>query len=129
MIWILAHKRLLTQSRMQHLNLTTQGNCNICDGGLETTNHLFASCRYSRDIFAKLGDWCGIKLPGKDCINRLLQYRERSATKKKIVGLRLAPGRYNTGKVGDRRHITHVVQNTNIVTRNSRHKGLCCLDK
>ena len=68
-IWIIAHKRLLTQARMQHLNLTTQGYCNICDDGQETVNHLFTKCRYSREIFAKLVEWCGIKLPDIDCIN------------------------------------------------------------
>ena len=34
LIWVLAHKRLLTRARMQYLNMTTTGNCYICDDGV-----------------------------------------------------------------------------------------------
>ena len=75
---------------MKHLNLTTIGNCYICDEDWETVNHLFSRCRYSRGIFKDIGDWCGIKLPEEESINWWLRYRERSATKKKIWGIILA---------------------------------------
>ena len=127
-VWIIAHKRLLTQTRMQHINLTTKGNCNICDDDLETTNHLFASCRYSREIFANLGDWCGIKLPDHDCNTWWLKYRDRSATKKKIVRIILAAEIYYIWQVRNRAKFDLVVQNQSIVCRNIRNDVISRLD-
>ena len=89
-IWLLAHKRLLTGVRMKHLNLNTNGNCYICDEGLETDNHLFSRCRYSRGIFKEIGEWSGIQLPEEESIKWWIRFRERSATKKKIAGIILA---------------------------------------
>ena len=89
-IWVIAHQRLLTGARMIHLNMTTSGKCYICDESLETVNHLFSSCRYSRRIFEELGNWCGTKLPEEDCIKWWLRCRERSAIKKKVVGVIVA---------------------------------------
>ena len=40
-IWVMAHQRLLTGSRMIHLNMSSTGNCYFCDDSLETANHLF----------------------------------------------------------------------------------------
>ena len=57
-IWLIAHKRLLTGDRMKHLNMTMTGNCCICDEELETVDHLFSKCRFSRRIFKAIGDWC-----------------------------------------------------------------------
>ena len=114
-IWIIAHKRLLTQTRLLQMTMTTQVKCLICDDGQETVNHLFARCRYSRYIFAEIGDWCGIKLPEDDCINWWLYYKERSATKNKIVGVILAASIYNLWNALNLAKIDFVVKNQNSV--------------
>ena len=127
-IWIIAHKRLLTQTRLQHLNMSTQVTCFICDDGQETVNHLFARCRYSRVIFAKIGDWCGIKLPEEDCINWWLHYRERSATKKIIVGIILAASIYNLWNVRNLAKIELVVKNQKVVIWNIKNDVIRRID-
>ena len=89
-IWLLAHKRLLTRDRMKHLNMTMNGSCFFCDDDLETVNHLFSRCIYSRSIYTGIGNWGGIMRLAEENIRWWLRLRERAATKKKVVGITLA---------------------------------------
>ena len=116
-IWLIAHKRLLTGDRMKHLNMTMTGNCCICDEALETVDHLFSKCRFSRRIFKALGEWCGIHLPEEECIRWWLRLRERSATKKKILGIILATSIYSIWHIRNVAKHDLYVSTPEIVTR------------
>ena len=116
-IWAMAHQRLLTRARMKHLNMTSTETCFICDEGQETINHLFFCCRYSYSIIETLREWCGIKLPTDACIEWWLLYRDRSATKQKILVVLLATSIYVLWNVRNKAKMDLIVMHPNNVIK------------
>ncbi|KAG7536840.1 Ferric reductase NAD binding domain [Arabidopsis suecica] len=53
-VWLAAHNRLSTGVRMAKWNQGTAGTCILCQGQLETRDHLFFSCHYGSKIWAAL---------------------------------------------------------------------------
>ena len=49
-IWLTAHNSLLTGARLVRMNMTESGKCCVCDAALETGEHLFSECRFSKWI-------------------------------------------------------------------------------
>ena len=70
--------------------MTESGKCCVCDAALETVDHLFSECRFSHRIFQEIGEWCGTQLPKVNCIRWWVRLRERSASRKKLLGTILA---------------------------------------
>lgn len=54
MAWLAMHNRLTTGDRMLLWNVGIDASCVLCQQHLETRDHLFFSCRYSREVWSGL---------------------------------------------------------------------------
>ncbi|KAG7536626.1 Reverse transcriptase zinc-binding domain [Arabidopsis suecica] len=52
--WIAIRNRLATGDRLLQWNAAANGDCNLCDGNIETREHLFFSCPYSSHVWSAL---------------------------------------------------------------------------
>ncbi|KAG2326666.1 hypothetical protein Bca52824_009394 [Brassica carinata] len=52
--WIAVHDRLATRTRIQRWSPQADAQCVLCSGHLETREHLFFSCSYSKQIWKGL---------------------------------------------------------------------------
>ena len=88
----------------------------------------FSKCRYSRSIFEELETWCDTKLPKEECIHWWLRHKERSATKKKIVGVILANCIYSLLNIRNRAKFDLVVKNQKYVIKSIKKDVISRLD-
>ncbi|XP_074300333.1 uncharacterized protein LOC141631580 [Silene latifolia] len=88
-IWLVAHKRLLTQDRLIRLHITQSNRCYLCAADEEDLNHLFFSCSFSRQCVRPLEDWLSICLLTR-VIDWWIAIRERSLVKKQVVAAAVA---------------------------------------
>ncbi|XP_074292531.1 uncharacterized protein LOC141619416 [Silene latifolia] len=89
-IWLVAHKRLLTQDRLMRMHITQSNRCYLCAAEEEDLNHLFFSCSFSRQCVRLLEDWLSICLPYQGVIDWWIAIRERSLLKKQVVAAAVA---------------------------------------
>ncbi|XP_019229217.1 PREDICTED: uncharacterized protein LOC109210275 [Nicotiana attenuata] len=54
------HKRLQTRERLAKLGICKETQCAICEAGIETTEHLFFECDYSRTCLSEILKWLQI---------------------------------------------------------------------
>ncbi|XP_056848358.1 uncharacterized protein LOC130498782 [Raphanus sativus] len=52
--WLAVHDRLATGARVQRWSPQTDAHCVLCSGHLETREHLYFSCSYSKKIWRDL---------------------------------------------------------------------------
>ncbi|XP_020872075.1 uncharacterized protein LOC110226010 [Arabidopsis lyrata subsp. lyrata] len=52
--WLAMHNRLATGDRMMKWNQQPNTACVLCQAPMETRNHLFFHCRYSKQVWGKL---------------------------------------------------------------------------
>ncbi|XP_021776079.1 uncharacterized protein LOC110739906 [Chenopodium quinoa] len=52
--WLAVKNRLLTKDRLQHWNIQCDPACFLCNQSLETVQHLFFACDYSRAIWSQI---------------------------------------------------------------------------
>ncbi|XP_019232804.1 PREDICTED: uncharacterized protein LOC109213459 [Nicotiana attenuata] len=55
--WLAMHKRLQTRERLAKLGICKETQCAICEAGIETTEHLFFDCDYSRTCLSEILKW------------------------------------------------------------------------
>ncbi|XP_019241432.1 PREDICTED: uncharacterized protein LOC109221401 [Nicotiana attenuata] len=58
--WLAMHKRLQTRERLAKLGICKETQCAICETGIETTEHLFFECDYSRTCLSEILKWLQI---------------------------------------------------------------------
>lgn len=54
MAWLAMHNRLTTGDRMLLWNVSIDASCVLCQQHLETRDHLFFSCNYSKEVWSGL---------------------------------------------------------------------------
>ncbi|KAK9063215.1 hypothetical protein SSX86_017085 [Deinandra increscens subsp. villosa] len=59
--WRIARNRIPTIAELLKRGVPfQQTDCRLCQGGLETTLHLFTGCSYSQEVWARVERWCNI---------------------------------------------------------------------
>ncbi|XP_019226299.1 PREDICTED: uncharacterized protein LOC109207768 [Nicotiana attenuata] len=61
-LWLLMHGRLQTADRLKKWKIQIDDLCCFCKQALETKEHLFAECRYGRDMWSRLMQWIQIQV-------------------------------------------------------------------
>ncbi|XP_074305634.1 uncharacterized protein LOC141640854 [Silene latifolia] len=84
-IWLLAHRRLLTQDRLVRMGITHLNCCYLCGDDKESLEHLFFQCSFSRRCLAFLSDWLQLQLPDKNFLSWWVQLRCRSLQQKQAI--------------------------------------------
>ena len=59
--WMAVLNRLPTMDRLVAWSLADSGNCRLCQDGMETKDHLFFGCCYSRAIWRAILNLCGLR--------------------------------------------------------------------
>lgn len=54
-LWLALQNRLLTKDRMLAFGMNVDSTCVLCNREIETIQHLFTTCVYSRQVFKNLG--------------------------------------------------------------------------
>jgi hypothetical protein len=52
-LWQVMHERVWTSERLQSRGLDSHGPCALCSQEVESLNHLFVGCSFSREIWFK----------------------------------------------------------------------------
>ncbi|XP_074298037.1 uncharacterized protein LOC141628842 [Silene latifolia] len=108
-IWLVAHKRLLTQDRLMKMHITQSNRCYLCDADEEELNHLFFNYPFSRQFVRLLEDWLNICLPCQGVIDWWLAIREHSLVKKQVVAAAVAHLMYLIWQARNRCRIESVI--------------------
>ncbi|XP_074305282.1 uncharacterized protein LOC141640376 [Silene latifolia] len=93
-IWLLAHRRLLTQDRLVRMGIIHLNCCYLCGDDKESLEHLFFQCSFSRRCLAFLSDWLQLQLPDKNFLSWWVQLRCRSLQQKQALAAVLAAAVY-----------------------------------
>lgn len=82
-VWLAYQNRLLTKERLQKLNmLIGDEKCNLCvDEQVETQQHLFVECAWTREVQKALFRWSGIPFRCQT-VQHTLQWLKRRNWKK-----------------------------------------------
>lgn len=60
-LWLVSHGKLLTRDRLKSWNVRIEDDkCVLCNGEIESIDHLFFKCRYSRELVIALASWLQI---------------------------------------------------------------------
>ncbi|XP_074288589.1 uncharacterized protein LOC141613746 [Silene latifolia] len=89
-IWLVAHKRLLTQDRLMKMMIAARNRCLLCDTEEESIEHLFFQCSYSQRCLRLLEEWLQVSIPLNSIIDWWIRLRERSLLKKQVVAAAVA---------------------------------------
>ncbi|XP_074265840.1 uncharacterized protein LOC141588292 [Silene latifolia] len=89
-IWLVAHKRLLTQDRLMKMMIATRNRCLLCDTEEESIEHFFFQCSYSQRCLRLLEEWLQVSIPLNGIIDWWIRLRERSVLKKQVVAAAVA---------------------------------------
>lgn len=52
--WLAIHDRLSTGDRMLKKNVGANGSCIFCQSNIETRDHLYFACRFSKEVWSIL---------------------------------------------------------------------------
>ena len=61
--WLAMHNKLPTRERMLKWGFTVDGNCVFCRNSLETRNHIFFECSFSKRLWRKIMALCLVSDP------------------------------------------------------------------
>jgi len=53
-LWMASHERLTTRDRLLQWGMNVHGSCVLCDSGLDSHDHLFFKCEFSRSLWISL---------------------------------------------------------------------------
>ncbi|XP_074311370.1 uncharacterized protein LOC141647174 [Silene latifolia] len=84
-LWLVAHRRLLTQDKLVRLGIAQSNLCYLCGTEEESMEHLFFKCDYSRMCSRLMGDWLQTTIPDSQVIDWWLKLRTKSLKKKKVL--------------------------------------------
>lgn len=59
--WLAAQRRLATVDRLNKFGIQVPMQCIFCDSATETLYHLFFECYYTKQLWARLLQWLGIR--------------------------------------------------------------------
>ncbi|KAL9683684.1 hypothetical protein QQ045_015512 [Rhodiola kirilowii] len=59
--WLIAKDKLLTRDKLRHMGLEVDAICPLCGAELETKDHLFFGCNFSRSILNKTMNFLGVE--------------------------------------------------------------------
>ncbi|XP_062114704.1 uncharacterized protein LOC133825827 [Humulus lupulus] len=86
-LWLAAHQKLLTRDHLIHCHIPVSSHCcPICEAALESHDHLFFDCWFSRKLHHSISSWlgalvwpesyqdwcCWLSVPRKDCLSRVV---------------------------------------------------------
>lgn len=58
-LWVAIWGRLATRDRLRTWGVTLDSGCVLCDGGIESHNHLFFDCSYALQVWNEVKSRCG----------------------------------------------------------------------
>ncbi|XP_074297257.1 uncharacterized protein LOC141627962 [Silene latifolia] len=61
--WIYKHKNMNTNDKLHNLGISTENTCCLCAQNVETLEHLFFDCGYSRKVIDLVSHWIRVPLP------------------------------------------------------------------
>ena len=100
---------------MIRMGMNIQGKCFLCADEDETANHLFMTCIFSRKLLSTVIQWCKVHIPVQNAMGWWLQWRCKSATRKKIIGMIIAACFYFVWFVRNRSRVEYVVMSGYVV--------------
>ncbi|XP_019264507.1 PREDICTED: uncharacterized protein LOC109242131 [Nicotiana attenuata] len=56
-LWLMLHGRLPTKDRIASWGMTIDRSCVLCQGQLETRDHLFLHCSYATELWSRIWKW------------------------------------------------------------------------
>lgn len=59
--WLLLHEKLATCSYLRRIGISIDPMCCICERNEEILDHLFFECEFSRGVWKRMADWCGVQ--------------------------------------------------------------------
>ncbi|XP_074283719.1 uncharacterized protein LOC141608256 [Silene latifolia] len=89
-VWLTAHKRLLTQDRLVRMGIIQTNVCFLCGCNAETVEHLFFLCPFSSRCLELVAAWLNISLPDQGVIEWWVKQRARSLLLKQVIAVVLA---------------------------------------
>ncbi|XP_074277814.1 uncharacterized protein LOC141601429 [Silene latifolia] len=73
--WVYHHKNMNTMEKLYRLDISDDDTCCIYKISIETVDHLFFQCSYSREVLSRVGDCLGIVLPYQDLLTWHLGFK------------------------------------------------------
>ncbi|XP_074267063.1 uncharacterized protein LOC141590365 [Silene latifolia] len=116
-IWLIAHKRLLTQDRLLKMEIIQVNCCRLCGNAAEHLNHLFFLCPYSQECLKLVAEWLKIRLPSQEVISWWLRFKSRSLVKKQVIAACLANLIYEIWLVRNKCRLENVVPRPVVVAK------------
>lgn len=83
-MWLAYQDRLKTTQKLMHIRLTEDDLCAICGTQIETRDHLFFNCDFSRQCIDKLRQWLKVTWNIKN-LKDLYRKRRMPRGKVKII--------------------------------------------
>lgn len=56
-MWVQLHTKMLTKDRLRKWGMEINPTCFLCNQGDETRDHLFAQCKFTKQVWAKMLLW------------------------------------------------------------------------
>ncbi|XP_039005294.1 uncharacterized protein LOC120132637 [Hibiscus syriacus] len=66
--------RLPTKDRLARFGIVTDNVCGLCGTGMESRNHLFLECSYSREVWGAVMHSCGMQQHEQNCWDDTLRW-------------------------------------------------------
>ncbi|XP_074263042.1 uncharacterized protein LOC141585872 [Silene latifolia] len=89
-LWLMAHRRLLTQDRLMRMGVIHSNCCYLCGLDAESVEHLFFQCIYSKKCLALMSEWLNVDILEQQVLDWWVKYRNRSLLIKKTVAAAVA---------------------------------------
>ena len=79
-LWLAMRGRLLTKDRLEYLQIDM--SCAFCGAPVETVQHLYFGCSFSKEIWRHIREWCGIRrqLNTLKAVVRWMKMKNRGTT-------------------------------------------------
>ncbi|XP_070005903.1 uncharacterized protein LOC142162979 [Nicotiana tabacum] len=98
-LWLTVHKKLSTVDRLQKWGIKMMQDCVLCNtNAVETLEHLFFCCDYSKHIWSSLLHWLGEKRPVRGWNDEVMWASKRtnnSRVRAGIIGFLFAASIYH----------------------------------
>ncbi|XP_074267009.1 uncharacterized protein LOC141590310 [Silene latifolia] len=85
--WIWVHDALKTKSKLLQFGVTDDADCMLCGLGIETQEHLFFDCPYSRRVIHAINQVMGGILATHDMLERSMQHPGSQVQKRVLYAL------------------------------------------
>ncbi|XP_074315304.1 uncharacterized protein LOC141651495 [Silene latifolia] len=123
-VWLTAHKRLLTQDRLLRMGITQTNVCFLCGCNAETVEHLFFQCPFSSRCLELAATWLKIAPPDKGVMEWWVKQRARSLLLKQVIAVVLASLIYHVWMSRNKCRIEGIVPHPQQVVKRCKEETL-----